>query len=436
MKDALSRLAAAFASSRLALRRARPAAARLSLVGTTFVATILVALGACTEEPLSTGIEAAPGTTVPTVEVIVPVTELPSWRDTTLTGFATASNASFLLVSNTPPVVSRVLGRFDVPDTIRTFVDTLPVATFEEVELLVRMDTTRSLYQSLPVTIRLLDLGERFDPGSATWRQASDGAAWSAPGGDFGAEIASGVLEAVSDTLLLQLSVAEDSLMRAWQAEDGGNGFALVVDGPETTLRVTGMALRYDPTLVGRQLPVPQSQLLELRTFIYDPPHAPPGTELRLGGLPASRFYIDFSTPEMAGGHSLAQGTINHAEIILHPLPAPEPHAAERAIEARRISLLADPFVAGEKTPIGGGGARLFSLDPALLESGEPLRIDITPLISHAVRESRSAIRLGFRGEPDAQTLGYWGFGSIESPVDVRPALRLIFSPAPDFPIP
>ncbi|MCY3598977.1 MAG: hypothetical protein OXN85_03250 [Gemmatimonadetes bacterium] len=401
------------------------------------VTTVLpVLLGACAEDPLSLGSENVPGAGVETRDVTISVSDLPSWRDTTLTGFARPSTAPFVYVSAGTDVSSRGLARFNVPDTIRTFVDTLPVARFEEVEFLLRLDTIRSEFTEFPVTVKLVELGERFEPHRATWQEATAGVPWTQPGGSLGVEIASAVLEAVSDTLLMTPAVAEDSLMKAWQREDGGNGFAIVLDGPETKLRVAQMVLRYDPTLVGRTLPVPQSQFWEEHAFIVDPPQPPTGTELRVGGLPASRIYFEFVPPGLHGEGGLEGATVSQAEVILHPLAAPDLHAAERTIEARKVSLLGDPFETGEKTPIGSGDLVTTTLDPARLREGEPVRLDITRLMAGAVLDSLRRIRIGFRADPDAQALGYWEFGSAESPPEFQPQIRIVFSSAPDFTVP
>ena len=399
-------------------------------------AVLPVLLGACAEDPLSLGSEKVPGAGVETRDVTISVSELSTWRDTTLIGFAGPSTAPFVYASAGTDLSSRGLARFNVPDTVRTFVDTLPVARFEEVEFELSFDTIRSEFTDFPVTVKLVQLGERFEPHVATWREAAAGVPWTEPGGSLGVEIASAVLEAVSDTLLMTPAVAEDSLMKAWQREDGGNGFAIVLDGPETKLRVTQMVLRYDPTLVGRTLPVPQTQLWDDRAFILDPPQPPTGTELRVGGLPASRIYFEFVPPGFLGEAGLEGATVSQAEVILYPLAAPDLYAAERTIQARKVSLLGDPFLVGEKTPIGSGDAATTTLDPARLREGEPVRLDITLLMARAVQDSLRRIRIGFRADPDAQALGYWEFGSAESPPELRPRLRIVFSSPPDFTVP
>ncbi|MCG8467895.1 MAG: hypothetical protein MJB57_06730, partial [Gemmatimonadetes bacterium] len=67
---------------------------------------ILAALGligltvSCTEDPLALAADDAPGASTSTRDVSMSVTDLATWRDTTLTGFALPGTAAFSLVSN------------------------------------------------------------------------------------------------------------------------------------------------------------------------------------------------------------------------------------------------------------------------------------------------------------------------------------------------
>ena len=99
----------------------------------------------CTEQPLeSDGPGDAPGATVPTLEFVVPVEDFPMWRDTTVSGFATPQDGSFLIQADQDDLRSRVLGRFAVPDTIETFTDSLPPGEFVDADVFVRIDSIRS----------------------------------------------------------------------------------------------------------------------------------------------------------------------------------------------------------------------------------------------------------------------------------------------------
>ncbi|MCG8467936.1 MAG: hypothetical protein MJB57_06940, partial [Gemmatimonadetes bacterium] len=77
------------------------------------------------------------------------------------------------------------------------------------------------------------------------------------------------------------------------------------------------------------------------------------------------------------------------------------------------------------------------SLAADSLATGRPLTFDITVLMQRAsLSDTRDPIRIGLRADPDAQTFGFWEFGSAESPVALRPRFRVILSPPPTFGVP
>ncbi len=419
----------------------RDAARALPVIGAVAAVVLAAAASAaCTEDPLtSLDGDSAPGTSTSTLEFLIDSADLPTWRDTTVTGFALPSSASFTISSNRPALLARTLLRYNVPDTIRTFGDTLPPDTFESADLLVVIDTVASELSGTPVTLRALGLTRGFDPDSATWTRAATGTPWATPGGDFGIQLASAELAALSDTLVLEFDVPVDSLLKAWIDSDGEPGFALVVEGPEASLRFRQATLRYDVVLQGRTAAVAQTQVAQIRTFITDPPPPPPGAGLRIGGLPASRLYFDFTPPEILGGASIRGSTINHAVLIFYPLPPPgEPFSLERSLTTRPVTLLSDPFVLGAKTPIGPTPQAFTTLDPDSLAAGVPTRLDVTALVRGALSGEAPVrpIRLGLRADPDAQTLGFWEFGSREAAAGLRPQLRIFLSPPGQFTIP
>ena len=396
-----------------------------------------ITLAACVEDPLALDAGSAPGASAQTRDVSILASDLAVWRDTTLSGFALRDEAAFQLISNRPGRTARTLGLVNVPDTISTFSDTLPVDTFSGVSLRLSIDTLRSSFDAFPVTVRMIELTRPFRPDSVSWLQAGPQEPWTTPGGDLGAEIATGELPGLADSIVLAISVSEDSLMKAWQDSDGQNGFAFVLQGPEASIDLRQVVVRYDALLEGRESPVARTQLLDVRTFINDPPPPPVGTELRVGGLPTARFYLDFEIPSAIDGIPLDETVISHAELKFTPLPPPEtPYTLERNVAARQVKLLQDPFVYYEKTPIGTSPLTFTALIPDSLAAGRPVRLDVTPLVVGAIRDADPRIRLGFRAEPDAQALGFWEFGSVESTPALQPTFRVVFTPRPTFEVP
>lgn len=418
------------------MRRVAPSGWRVATRIAPVVAAAALAL-ACTEDPLALLGDAAPGATSETRDVSVDVADLESWRDTTYTGFALPTNASFTVVANGPILRARTFGRLVVPDTVRTFTDTLPAESYEGLVVHVALDTLRSEYASFPVTLKLVSLTRGFSVDEVSWTEARSGVPWMTPGGDLGPVIGAAEITEVTDSVDIEPGVSTDSLLKAWRAEDGGNGFVILAEGPEAEVQIRSIRFEYDATLEGRENPVVQTQLLTTKTFATDPPQPPPGTALRVGGLPSARFYLDFATPDSVQGVPLARAQINYAELVFQPLAAPAaPFALEGALTGRQVTLLGDPFVLGPKTPVGAAPASFASLQPDSLAAGMPIRLNITTILSGAVRDSATRIRIGLRPEPDAQTLGFWEFGSVESAPALRPRLRIILTPPADFELP
>lgn len=396
-----------------------------------------VILSACVEDPLALDADTAPGASSPTLDFSVLSSDLPSWRDTTYSGFSLASDASFNIVANTPDIASRLLGLLNVPDTIRTFGDTLPVARFDSVSVRVVVDTINSRFTTLPVTFRMIALTKGFEVDSVTWSLAGPGRPWMTPGGDLGVQLGSSVLTEVADSIVFDIEVDQDSLMKAWQDSDGEPGFAFLTEGGEAYLEVRNVVFHYDALLQGREVPVPRTQPITRNTFITSPEMPPTGLSLRVGGTPSSRFYLDFRLPASVGGVPLEGSVINHAELVFTPLAPPmAPYALERDLQTRAVRLLADPFLFGPKTPVGTAALQPTTIGPDSLSLGRPLRIDMTTRIREAIRGGVSLIRMAVRADPDGQALGYWEFASIEALVDQRPRLRIILTPPPDFQVP
>lgn len=400
---------------------------------------------ACTEEPLTAvDAEGAPGPGIETRESRIGAAALPVWRDTALTGFANPGQAGFLLAATEEGLRARSLLRFsELPDSASLFGDTLftPVDSFANASLFVRMDTTsRSTFPPLPFTLRLHALERPFEASSATWTQAAEGQPWATPGGDLGPQLGSFVVEELTDTLSFGFAVPEDSLLEAWRESDGGPGVALVVAEGGARVRFTTLTLRYDAFGEDVEAPFPFSQSPSPGVFIYEPEQPDPDLRLRIGGLPAWRYYLVFQLPELVDGTPLRNAAVSHAELVFHPLDAPPaPFQPASSLSAQGIELLGDPFELGAKTPIGGAGQTLLTLDPDSLAAGRSVRLDVTSLVVSRLTagEASAVLRIGLRGTPDGQNLGFWDFASVEHPVAAqRPELLIVFSPPPTFGVP
>ncbi|MEE8447886.1 MAG: hypothetical protein V3S52_09570 [Gemmatimonadota bacterium] len=406
---------------------------------------LLATAGACTEEAIVTGPD-GPGATIPTVEVSALASELAGWRDTTFLGYALPATFGFSVLADRVELRSRVLGRFDIPDSVLTAGgEGAEIETFESAILRVVIDTTRSAF-ALPYLLELYSLTRSYDSLQATWTLARDGDAWTTPGGDLGALLASTEFDEPRDTAFVEFIVPVDSLLQGWRASDGEPGFALVVFGDGSDLAVSEVSIRAEVTAVDQTDTVTATARSRAVTFIYDPPQPDVGLGLRLAGLPSARIYLEFEVPEEIGGVPLDGATINHAELVFQPLAAPAPpFELARDLVIGGVEVEADPFEVGSKVPVGpplsepnANFAQFITVTPDELKEGVPLRINLTDVMGRFVRlDTLRVIRIAVRPAPaDGQTFGFWEFGSVESPLALQPELLLLVTPRPGFDVP
>lgn len=435
-------------------RSASGAAARPGSAGGALLAVAIAGLlfAGCTEEAL-TGPGPDEGDRPPssTVELVVPADEMRVWRDSTFTGFALPTDAPFLLLADEPPFRSNTLVRYTgVPDSVEVDSVDHAVEEFVSGQLRVVVDTARSRVGGGNVTLRFFSLGQRFDPEEADWTRAAEGRTWSSPGGDFETELGSVDLSgfddsALGDTVVISLRDAvTDSILQEWASGNGQPGAGLRLDGEDTRLTVLAADLRMEiapaelDTTVRRTANGVPTAIPS--TFIFDPPPPGPGSDLRLGGLPANRFYLEFDPPRTVDGIDLLGARINRAELVFPPLSSPPPgYVWTHPVRATGIELGADPFELGARTPIGDtlqSGSVAVNADS--LATGSPVRFGFTNLMSRWASnpDSVGTFRVGVRLRPDTQGIGFWDFGSEESPAAVRPFLRIVVTPPSDFDVP
>lgn len=411
------------------------------------LAALLAVLPACTEEAL-TGVEGEdpPGQAADSRTLTVPVNELALWRDTTYSGFATAQDVPFIIAADESSFQSRALMTIrGVPDSIGG----QPVDSVGEMFFQVVADTVRSVFSRDSATLELHSLGQVFSPEDATWERAAEGRPWGSPGGDLEEKLADlrfrlradgDSLE--SDELRVPFGDDADSLLAAWSEAGTVPPLALRVrgEGNRIVIRQVRMAVR------ARNADMDSLELItavdDSSTFIHDPPLPEPGRELRVGGLPSSRFYFAFLPPDTVDEVPIRGSRVNRAELLFHPVSDTlSPFRPILTLGAGANRLLADPFELGPRTPIGAsvGDRQTFPLNPDSLAAGRPIRLRITGLIqtwADSPPDSIDQFWVGVRPTPDAQDLGFWEFGSVAAPEDVRPELRLVITPPTDFSLP
>lgn len=411
--------------------------------------SVAAVLAGCTEDPiLADNSETTPGVSIPTIEIVLEAAELPSWRDTTYWGFVLPSSASFNLSADREDLQARPLARFStIPDS--AFIDTLRVAidSFTAAAIRLSFDTVLSVVPDEVVEIAAWSLARSFDAGEATWQRARAGEPWSTPGGDLetllgvdSLSLEADTLGVVADSVLIRLEGNVDSLLTAWREVEGEPGFAIVLTGPGGEIRVNAISLLAEAVPEGVDTVLSVVRRANPSTFIFDPLTPETTTRLRLAGLPSARYYLDFELPDSLGFIQLRGSTINRATLEFRPTAAPaDPFALDANISAQAVRLLADPFVFGEKTPIGDPLGNLEPLTSDSLASGATMKYDITRLVQIWTQwppDSIFPLRVGIVPLPESQNLGFWEFYSRDDAPGLRPVVRLLFTPNPSFLLP
>jgi hypothetical protein len=412
------------------------------------LAAVLGGLAGCTQESIVAVDPDVPGTTVPTVEISALASDLFGWRDTTFIGFELPATSSLKILADRDDLASRVLGRFDIPDSIVTQFGSQQIDRFVEAEFRVLLS-----FEEDPDSVAVPDyrlevftLEQRYDSLEATWVEREGNVTWETPGGALGPLLASGDFPTAVETAVLPLSGPVDDLLQFWRETEGEPGVALVLRGGGPEFFVSGFELATEVTVVGRSDTIPAVFDGRATTFIYDPPQPSPDRSLRIAGLPSARIYLQFTLPDTLGGVLLSGATINHAELQFRPLAAPDPpFTLERDIATSVLEVAADAFAVGPKVPVGPpipnpltNAAQFITISPEGLADGEPLRANITALVSRVANfDTLTQVRVAIRPVPsDAQAFGFWEFGSVESELALRPRLFMLVTPSTRFPVP
>ncbi len=410
----------------------------------------LLAAAGCTEDALvGPGPEGSEG--AETIEVVLTPSEMALWRDTVFSGYALAADAEFLLAADGEDFRARPLLKYrTVPESVTVDSVRRAVGSYGPASLDLPVDTASSELPEGGATLRLRGLTRDWVGDEATWTLAREGTPWATPGGDLGPTLGeldlTGVTDsALADGLALPLDGATvDSLLDDWSRAQGGLGAALELEAGSGDARLRIRNARLDMEI--RPAGLDTTVLVQITpvlaedpsTFIHDPP--PPETDgrLRIGGLPAHRIYFRFLPPDTVEDVPLRQATINRAELVFRPHPAPEaPFALGVVGRAALTELISDPFATGPRTPLSGGLNRR-PIVPDSLAAGRPLRFGFTSLMSRwaAAPDSFGTFHMGVRMDPDAQDLGFWEFGGQDAPPELRPSVRLLLTPATTFDLP
>ncbi len=403
---------------------------------------VALAASACTEDAL-VGVDpdSAPGQGNATIELELAASDLPLWRDTTFSGYALPSTSGLRIVASGPELDARTLGRITtLPDSVFLDDANREVERFENARIRLVIDTVASSLPEAGGTLAAHALATAFDEREANWSQAADGMPWTTPGGDLAELLGTLTVDSLNaDTLFLPIDVDADSLLSSWRADDGGTGFAVSSETADVFLRVRQLVLAFDVKPVGRDTLIETLRAASPATFIFDPQTPEPTEALRIGGLPATRAYLNFRLPESVDGAALRGARINRATLLLTARALPDaPFAAEDTLFASVFDLLSDPFESGPKTPVGVTQGNSVAIAAEEMEEGSEVVLPLTRLVqlwAAADPDSVSELNVGLRLLPEGGDLPFYEFGSVDDAA-LAPRLRILLTPETPFDLP
>lgn len=406
------------------------------------------------EDPVGIGQELVPGGLVRTVELVL---DAPAFlvSDTTLTGFSSPAAAGFLKVALDAEggVDARALARFGPPPSllnVRVSADSVAVDSMLSVasgRLLLRLDTVASTTPG-PVLLRLLRVEESWHPASATWTERVDTLGlpepWSTPGAGGGMVVDSAVWEPGTDSVTF---VVDSATAAQWtDTTTVTRGAVILAETPGTDLVSSGVSLRLDmrPSVRPDTL-VPATVTTLASTFIYQP--APgPTSELRVGGLPAWRAYLDFGAtldtlrvPCASGTPGctvpLREASVSFASLLLQPVDGEAGFAPERGLVLEARPVLGGAEVPLLRSPLGATVGRVTverdSLAPDAGRVELPITFFLVDLVEQGVDDDTGAeppTRLAVAQLPETASFGFATFSSRTGPAS--PRLRLVVTVA------
>lgn len=340
---------------------------------------------ACTDDPpTATGGDLFPGSLPSTFQVVLPADSF--FRNLgSFSGYTDVGDVAYQLVAN----------RFDGGLQANTLVklaafptsfnytqggvarsDTL--ATLGAGSLVVRLDSLAST-ASGPLELQLWQVGQAFDPATATWTMAVDTAGgrvpWTQPGGSRAGLLSSVTLAArarssTGDSVLFAL----DSLEVQRIARTDFPGLLITATGAQGRVQIAsgGIQLRTGahPRSASPDTVIAVNVSPSSATFVYDPdqPAAPAGV-LQAGGIRSARTLLRVSLPTTLpvcqGGTCTRVGTrqvtLNEVSLLLTPTAVPGGFrpVGQVPIALRRVT---EPEL-GRRAPLGQLVNDLLGLD-------------------------------------------------------------------------
>ncbi len=339
-------------------------------------------------------------------------------RDSAYRGYVPAHHAGVMLAAALPGIDSRAIFRLaplGVRVALGTDTTTSPIIGVDSLRLFLSITRRDTAAHNLTLALYRLPLG--ID-STTTFADLA---------GAFTDSLAS---VAVDTTKRVAVVMRLDSSQAPYASADSGKlalgirvgadslaSIALTVDTIRWFVKVDSIH-GSDTTLVHKLY----TRGVTFRSFVFDPPPAPFGSMLAVGGVPSARSILRLSVPRAI----LDSAQIIRATLILVPaVPASGAPADSFKIEAHTV--LAD---FGAKSPLVFDATRT---DTALIRIGatgatDTLTIEITNLVQFWATDTLAPTTVMLRSQAEGANLAEIRFFSSATPASA-PVLRLTYAP-------
>lgn len=366
-------------------------------------------------------------------------------RDSAYRGYVAAHQAGVMLAAALPGIDSRAifaLAPLGVRVALGTDTTTSPIVGVDSLRLflaITRRDTaahnlTLALYRlphGIDSTTTFADLAGAFTDSLAKSVNVDSLLARSK-----GKDTVTGDSAAVDTTKTVTVVMKLDSSQAPYTSADSGKlafGIRVGADSLASIALAGAPTISWfvkvdsihgtDTTLIHKAMP-PRGALF--RSFVFDPPPAPFGSMLAVGGVPSARSILRLSLPRaILDSSQIIRGTL----ILVPAAPAEGAPADSFKIEAHTV--LAD---FGAKSPLAFDATRT---DTARIRIGatDTVSIEITNLVQFWASDSLAPTTLMLRSQAEGTHLAEIRFFSTATPA-YAPAVRLTYAPRFPFGLP
>ena len=292
------------------------------------------------------------------------------------------------------------------------------------------------------VSLSLWEIEQEWDPESASWQNASDGAEgavqWATAGGTRGQFLGTANWvrpdEAASvDTLAWELSGT--AIRRL--ADDEARGLMITVDTDGARMELPGILLQANiHPAVDSDTVVTRDIVASGQTFVFTPEPPVPGDRMSVGGIRSDRTTLHLSFDLALPGCSPADGqtgppcaavaledvSLNRVELLLDPVPVASGYRPVGPI-LMRVRRVLEPEL-GPLAPLGhlvDGGGVLLEEELFTAAGAGPAAIPLNAAVAVALEEDSRDIAIALLVEPEASNFGFSWF-------ELNPRLRFVYT--------